>query len=97
MALNQSKFNKLWESKDAFAAPDANNPHPLAVAAVDDAKRRMDQLSQEGLTELGYADSASVMATGGTRLTPRRAEPSRPPGKPRGPLQGRPTPERRSA
>jgi len=37
-----------------LTAPDADNPSPLGIAPVHNAKWRMDEFPQKGLIELGY-------------------------------------------
>jgi hypothetical protein len=37
-----------------LVSPDAHNLHPLEIETVREAKRPMDQFSQEGLIEFGY-------------------------------------------
>ncbi len=49
--------------QQAFAAPDADNSHPLWITPVHNAERRMYKLPQERLIEFGH-HSAHVRVVG---------------------------------
>lgn len=42
------------KKQQAFATPDADDPHPLGVAPVNYTEWRMDEFAQEGLVEFGH-------------------------------------------
>lgn len=51
--------------QQAFATPDADDPHPLGIAPAHDAERRMDEFPQEGLIEFGYHSAQLGMVSQG--------------------------------
>lgn len=63
MAFTASRIFIVWQRKQPFAAPDADDPYVLRIAAVNDTKRLMDEFAQERLVELGYDPAHLGMVT----------------------------------